>query len=134
MHRCIRTLVPLAVAVSLSACQTTGTTTATRPDVQAEPAQEVSVADMAGSWAGRWSGGGARTTLTIVAADVPEIKYCFKDNCRTNADLENVRFVDGALKFKWGGRFTFELANETLKGRYVDQSGLHYTTRMSRKN
>ena len=95
---------------------------------------------MAGRWAGAWSGGGAKSTLTIgnAAASAPDVMYCFQGECRSSKrienkkHLENVRFADGALKFKWGGTFKFELDDETLKGKYLNPRGRTFTIRMTR--
>ena len=97
------------------------------------PAGEATLGDFAGKWAGRWSGGGARSTLTVKDGEPLQVKYCFAGQCKSKT-LENVRFEDGEIRFKWGGPFRFSHDGEMLEGTYVsNRDGKTYTIEMKRK-
>ena len=90
------------------------------------------MADFAGKWAGRWSRG-ARSMLRVTDGQPRKVRYCFAGECKSST-LENVRFDEGEIRFKWGGPFRFSLDAETLEGTYVsNRDGKTYTISMTRK-
>ena len=62
------------------------------------------------------------------------ITYCYGGECKSTGDedLENIRFEEEELRFKWGGTFRWSLDGERLKGKYVNRQGRSYRVTMQR--
>ena len=120
--------------VALSEIAVSGDSTATGGEkVQPKSASpDTSLSKLAGTWKGRWSGGGRKSSISIAGNEPGElqVEYCYGKKCW---NVEDASFADDAIQ--WGGKrhFTFRLDGDVLRGVLKDKGrGKSWNVRMKR--
>lgn len=122
-----------ALALSVTACQTTRTMTESdvvsmqqeSTETTQTERQNVATADplaaMVGTWRGKW-GGESQSSIEINGtADEPAVRYCFRGECW---QVEDASLADGVLSWTDSNNhsFSWRLDGEVLRGQFRDRN------------